>query len=156
MFLAPARSYTTTAAAARLAQSNCASEPRFSIGITANRSTPLACLRAHPSGLTARMMRIVIGTRSFRLQNTRIARHQFLELGKFPHLGKRGILLNLLALFEALFQRLPNVLHRKIEPACFGVRFRQIVVELAAFPYTAFLQQNTLRAAMLKYLRVQL
>src|ERR1700689_5095430 len=117
MFLAPARSYTTTAAAARLRQSNCASELRFSIGITPSRSTPAACRRAHPCSVTARIKRIVLKTRDLRLQNTRLARHQFLELGKFPHLGERGILLNLLALFEALFQRLPNVLHGKIDLA---------------------------------------
>jgi hypothetical protein len=47
---------------------------------------PEACGRAHPSSVAIAMQRIMLRNRDFlRLQNTRLARHQFFELGKIFH-----------------------------------------------------------------------
>src|SRR5579863_4368999 len=141
IFFTPAKSYTTTAAAARLAQFNCASEVRFSIAITPSRSTPEAAGLEQLVSAIARTKRMIRRDADvLGLQNTRLARHQFFELRKLFHRGKRRIVLDLFLLLESFFQRLANILHRAIVHSRFCVRLGQVVMKLRPFLHATLLQ----------------
>src|SRR5471032_1830082 len=68
-------------------------------------------------------------TKTEDLQYTRLQRQQQLELRQFPQRRKLRILVQLLLLLEALFQRFPQILERQLVAPVFGVHLGHIVME---------------------------
>src|SRR3984957_13192861 len=76
------------------------------------------------------------------LKNTRLQREQLLKLRQFAQGGKFWILQQLLALGEAFFEGLPDVLQRPLVLPGLGIGPGQVVVEFCALLDAALLQQH--------------